>query len=1025
MQPNSDTDRFGGEGSHDDDFDLSFQTKLDVQSASENLLREFDLGPEPESNVEAHGSSIYENFLNQRWRDLASGGSITGFPLPSDVGASLPSPGQSLYGGLLSSPIEKLVLPEINEQIYGFHLRKELGRGSFARVFLANQGGLADREVVLKISRIEGREAQTLAQLQHTHVVPIYSVHQDAGLGLRAVCMPYFGGASLAKVQEKVWDGRGLPVSGKALIEALDNVAGPEPAVRAVQHAVPETENRSWKANLQSAHTARNTLAALTYVQASAWIVCRLAEGLHHSHERNVIHRDIKPSNILISAEAQPLLLDFNVSQALDCELDSATLGGTIAYMAPEQLRAVIKRDPESLKCVTHQSDVYSLGLVLYEMLNGPSPFRETITASVDTRSLESLLEERERPVPSLKATCPLDIPWSLESIVRKCLAPNPAHRYKSAAQMAEDLNRFLQDMPLKFAPELSRSEQVRKWSRRHPKLTTSAIVVLVAMAFIIPGAQLLSETQVDLVRKREQLEEKMALEQAKLFQAKAQRALCLVNTETPVEETFRSGMAACEETLALFAIVTNLDWQDGPYWRRLKASERLRSEENAQELLLVLAWAHVRTLPGKDTAVLTALGLLKKAEAIRNLPASRALMLDRARYLKLLNRNTDSQDALIQANSIPVISAHDHYMLGCAYARYGTHEGYREAIKLLTKAVGLSPGHFWSYFERALCHQELDESLLAASDLGTCIGLWPESSWAYFNRGYVLDRGGLKNEAVSDYTRSIKINPQFISAYFNRGLANLELRNPEAALKDFEQVRELEKSQHVGGHDNIIDAAQAMALEGMRRYEDADRLFEKVLSQNKGGTGRIEQRIAWTYAFAISRRKPEIAGQIFDNILKINPKHPQALYGQGMLSMNRKLLREAVGYFDRALVADPEFIEPMRYRAISLARLGQIEAAADDANTCIAREPINPDSLYSSACVAAISARKLKLESIGESALDLLEKAISCGADPERARDDPDFLALRDNPRFRKLINPPKGRKSPGQTETADRTRE
>ena len=121
-------------------------------------------------------------------------------------------------------------LPQVvteGAELFGFRLRHQLGRGAFASVYLAEQRDLACRPVVLKISATEGTEHQTLARLQHTNIVPIFSVHEDQGAGLRAVCMPYFGGATLASVLEHLWDGAARPTLGSQLVEALETVGSP------------------------------------------------------------------------------------------------------------------------------------------------------------------------------------------------------------------------------------------------------------------------------------------------------------------------------------------------------------------------------------------------------------------------------------------------------------------------------------------------------------------------------------------------------------------------------------------------------------------------------------------------------------------------------------------------------------------------------------------------------------------------------------------------------------------------------
>src|SRR5205823_13515629 len=97
-----------------------------------------------------------------------------------------------------------------------------------------------------------------------------------------------------------------------------------------------------------------------SYIQATAWIVAQLADGLHHAHQRGILHRDIKPSNILLSAEGEPLLFDFNLAQDDNIDPSLATLGGTVAYMAPEHLRALVGRTAALIRLVDQRSDIYS-----------------------------------------------------------------------------------------------------------------------------------------------------------------------------------------------------------------------------------------------------------------------------------------------------------------------------------------------------------------------------------------------------------------------------------------------------------------------------------------------------------------------------------------------------------------------------------------------------------------------------------------------------------------------------------------
>src|SRR5262249_49597430 len=137
--------------------------------------------------------------------------------------------------------------------------------------------------------------------------------------------------------------------------------------------AVPGSEAAAPAADGPSEPSPRTVLAGLPFAHAVAWVAARLAEGLQHAHARQVLHRDIKPSNVLLGADGQPMLRDFNPAHAADGGGEAP--GGTVAYMAPEHLKALALRDPALARKVDHRADVYALGMVLYEMLTGRSPF--------------------------------------------------------------------------------------------------------------------------------------------------------------------------------------------------------------------------------------------------------------------------------------------------------------------------------------------------------------------------------------------------------------------------------------------------------------------------------------------------------------------------------------------------------------------------------------------------------------------------------------------------------------------------
>jgi serine/threonine protein kinase len=222
-------------------------------------------------------------------------------------------------------------------------------------------------------------------------------------------------------------------------------------------------------------------LKKLSHVDAVLWMISRLAEGLAHAHERGILHLDLKPANVLLTDEGQPMLLDFNLARDTKCPLDRTgpLIGGTLSYMSPEHLRAFRREDVT----VDARSDIYSLGMLFYEMLTGRPTFPSHDGPVKEV--LSRMLDDRNGPPPSVRRWNKA-VSRGVESILHHCLDPLPSRRYQSASELFTDIQRQLHHQPLEHAPEPFPYERARKWFRRHPRLVSSSSAIIALETAVI-----------------------------------------------------------------------------------------------------------------------------------------------------------------------------------------------------------------------------------------------------------------------------------------------------------------------------------------------------------------------------------------------------------------------------------------------------------------------------------------------------------------------------------------------------------
>jgi serine/threonine protein kinase/Flp pilus assembly protein TadD len=832
-------------------------------------------------------------------------------------------------------------MPEVGSDFVGFRLLSELGRGALSQVFLARQGDVANRYVVIKVAPDIAGETQTLGQLQHTNVVPLYSVHRSGPLC--AVCMPFYGSTTLADVLKTLHGREALPNSGAELISTLvdrlstvpDGVGGEvvrssgetrEPSTTQPPNHLTtpgDSSTRLVGPTRGRSNAILHMLQKLSYVEAVLWLGSRLADGLAHAHEHGILHRDLKPANVLLTDDGQPMLLDFNLSHdtKLSASATAAQAGGTLPFMAPEQLQAY-----QAQTCsLNYTSDLYALGVILFELLTGRHPF-STPTGPIK-KVLDQMIADRLRPLPVGGVRC-----WNkavspaVEAIVRKCLDPNPARRYASARALQEDIERQLADLPLKHTPEPSIRERARKWVRRHPRLMSST-TMLVACAVLVSG---LAGGFVARGQRLAKLEAHATYDQ---FVENKHVAQFLLTAKTTDAVQMDRGVAACRTGLDIYHVLDNPNWKQQPAVRLLSEEERDQLGEDVGGLLILLAratsmQAHENTDPvAQQNGYKDALWLNQMAEtAFGETSPAKALWAQRAKLAEKLGEANAAKELSEKAAKAPLRTVTDHYLVASDYVADGR---LRDALPLLRKATQKNPQDYQSWFLLGVCYDGLGADSLAASCYGTCIALAPASHQAHYNRGLARHRQGDYPGAMEDFDRVIHLEPGLAEAYTNRALARQRNRNFADAIADLNKAIELG-----------ADRARVHLLRSVVRKDSGDvEGAKKDLAE--GLRHQPDDELGWvTRGWArLKSQDPTGALADFDEALKLNPRSLVAMQNKATALSQLGRNAEALPVLDREVELYPDYTKARAGRAVVLARLGRREDSQKDAREVLQRD--------------------------------------------------------------------------------------
>jgi tetratricopeptide (TPR) repeat protein len=793
-----------------------------------------------------------------------------------------------------------------------FRIVRQVGRGGMGVVYEAEQRSLK-RRVALKVLPFAAtldpkqlqrfhNEAQAAAGLHHTSIVPVYGVGCERGVHYYA--MQFIDGQTLAEVIRQLRRFSGLDKEGP----------GPASAPASSDPVPPGAGGTALTTVLTQPVAAVTTedgrLGREFFRRAAQWGI-QAAEALDHAHQLGVVHRDVKPANLLLDVRGQLWVTDFGLAR-IQSEASLTATGdvvGTLRYMSPEQ--ALARR-----VVIDHRTDVYSLGATLYELL--------TLQPAFGGKDREELLRQIALDEPAPPRRLNRAVPAELETIVLKALEKEPADRYATAQELADDLRRFLEDRPIR-ARRPSCLHVARKWVRRHrPVVAAGAVIVLLAALF---GAgswgwwavnRVLADREagrlladLDRLQAEGKWPEAVSASEAAgalaagspvspvLVQRLRQRQADLKMAARLVEVRLAKTIRKTDSQLDSTPEVPRYEEAFGEYGidvLHLPASEaakRIEASSIRVELAAALDdWAVVSRKTGRteDPVWKHLLALARAADPDKQ----------RNRLRDALERQ-DRQTLLDVASSDRVLELPPSslLLLGTLLRRTGATE---EAIALLRKAQRRYPGGFWLNFELGYCLEgaKPPHPDQAVRFYTAALALRPASPAACLNLGHALSGMGAKEEAVAAFEYAIHLQKDYVLAYTNLA----EIWREQGKLAEAEDV-----------------CRQAIAANS-----------ESIFGWNSLG------------AILVARKKLPEAEAAFRKALALDPNYALAHSNLGEALREQGKLAEAEAECHKAVTLDPDLPQAHCYRGVALRDQRKLTEATEEFRTTVA---LNPEDAY------------------------------------------------------------------------------